>query len=431
MNIHALRNVINGVYMIDPLQIPNYEYMLAALLNGLSIDSKENDNDFKSFIQDAVLGQTTNAAGDAPQATQIAVHQQRGIMLRDSMGCGHIGTREVGNRLLRYDANEEVMAQIIIFDTPGGGANSSVEIADAIAKCTKPVYAWVDGMCCSAGIYSASYCKEIFAHRDTDCIGSIGTYARYTGRKNGEANANGEYTYEVYATNSENKNFEYRELIEKGNDSPIKAEVDKHRNRFVKDILANRPNATEKDHCHGNTWDASEVVDSLIDGIKPWSELIDHIVSEYKKTNSSGGASSTSNSNNKNHKPMKDLTVLAAVLASAGLQDLETDNDGDLNLTSEQLTALNSALATYNSTDVSAIEAERDSAITARETAEEAQSNAEAALVTANEEIAELKEATPAGSAGSTPPGESGKGHHQSNQEAMADAAAIIKEIEG
>ena len=383
MNYHALHTVLSGIYHIDPLQISSYEFLLDALRNGFDFEVDQDKDEFRSYTLDNVMANTVGA-GSAPQATKIAVHQQRGIMLKDSMGCGHIGTRELGHRLAQQDANDDVMAQIIIFETGGGASNSPIEIADAIAKCEKPVYAWIDGMCCSAGIYSASYCKEIFAHRSTDWVGSIGTYAEYRGFKSGEKDGQGQYHYRVYATKSDHKNKSYEELIQNGNVTFVKEMVDLHRDRFERDILKNRPKADAKTHCHGDTWEASEVVGPLVDGIKTWEELIDYIVAENSESNSSGGTSSTSISNNKNQNSMKDLIVLAAVLAAAGLHDLELDAEGDLTLNSEQLTALDGALGSHNSTDISAIEKARDDA-------QAAQTKAEGDLAAANLRIAEME----------------------------------------
>lgn len=435
MNIHAYRDILSGVYSINPMQIPFFEHMLYALRNGFEFDGPSEMDEFKSFLQETKLGSAATTSGQAPQATKIAVHSQRSVILRDDMGCGHVGTRTIGNRMLQADADADVMAQIIWLDTPGGDSRAFEEIRDAKAKCNKPVYAFVDVMCCSAGMHIASFCDEIYAHRATDIVGSIGTYAEYAGFKNGDKDDQGRIHYRVYATKSDHKNKEFESLFQDGNVELIKDMADKYRDRFVSDVLTNRPGANEEEHCHGDTWDASEVVGSLIDGIKTFDELVDHIVGENEQKNLSGGASSTSNSNNQNQISMKNYAALVALFALAGLSDLELDADGELNLNAEQLTALNSATEKYNSTDVAAITTERDNALAAQATAEgdlaTANTEHETALATANTRIAELEGGAGAGTQHQIAKADGASGGEQISEQkaAMDDAKSLLASL--
>lgn len=71
----------------------------------------------------------------------------------------------------------EVTCILMDLDTPGGEITNIPETAQAIraASAQKPVYAFTDAMCCSAGYWLACAAKEFFATPSAD-IGSIGVY---------------------------------------------------------------------------------------------------------------------------------------------------------------------------------------------------------------------------------------------------------------
>lgn len=72
-------------------------------------------------------------------------------------------------------SNRSVASILFRFDTPGGEADGVNELAKAIraAREHKPVWAYVDGMCASAGYWLASQTQHIIAE-ETSEVGSIG-----------------------------------------------------------------------------------------------------------------------------------------------------------------------------------------------------------------------------------------------------------------
>lgn len=74
-------------------------------------------------------------------------------------------------------ANDRVKALLLHMDTPGGTVTDADGIYRAILnykeKHKVPVYAFVDGMCASGGMYIASACDKIFA-TPSSVVGSIG-----------------------------------------------------------------------------------------------------------------------------------------------------------------------------------------------------------------------------------------------------------------
>lgn len=72
--------------------------------------------------------------------------------------------------------NSQIRAIVFYCDTPGGSAIGCKRLADQVFKARgkKPIHAYVQGMCGSAGYYLASACDKIAATADS-LVGSIGT----------------------------------------------------------------------------------------------------------------------------------------------------------------------------------------------------------------------------------------------------------------
>jgi len=73
-------------------------------------------------------------------------------------------------------ADKDVKRILLRIDSPGGSVNGLSELGDTLndVKAKKPVFAYIEGMGCSAAYYIASYAEQIYAER-TALIGSIGT----------------------------------------------------------------------------------------------------------------------------------------------------------------------------------------------------------------------------------------------------------------
>jgi ClpP class serine protease len=73
------------------------------------------------------------------------------------------------------DRDGGIKAALLRFNTPGGEADGCGELADYVAAVAsrKPLVAYVEGLCASAGIWLASQCTRIVGH-ETSEEGSIG-----------------------------------------------------------------------------------------------------------------------------------------------------------------------------------------------------------------------------------------------------------------
>lgn len=88
----------------------------------------------------------------------------------------HAGTLEVLSELTRDDEN---VALLMLFNTPGGSLYESDELYHAVMtykeKTGRPVYAYMKQECCSGGVYAAMAADTIMAARMT-ITGSVGVY---------------------------------------------------------------------------------------------------------------------------------------------------------------------------------------------------------------------------------------------------------------
>jgi signal peptide peptidase SppA len=103
----------------------------------------------------------------------------RGVMMKHESswggGCSTVATR----RSLRRAANDPNCSKIVLLvDSPGGSVDGTADLADDIVKvkATKPVVAYIEGMCCSAALWVASQCTQVVCSPNVLSVGSIGVY---------------------------------------------------------------------------------------------------------------------------------------------------------------------------------------------------------------------------------------------------------------
>lgn len=90
---------------------------------------------------------------------------------------GMTDCRDIEEMMREAMENDEVDSFILDINSPGGTVTGVPELADFIAKVNtqKPVYSWVDELCCSAAYWLASS-SECICVRPSAVIGSIGVY---------------------------------------------------------------------------------------------------------------------------------------------------------------------------------------------------------------------------------------------------------------
>lgn len=112
----------------------------------------------------------------AIEGGSIAIIDIQGTMTKAGSSLGGGGTVEARQAVRQAEKDPTVGSIIIRFDSPGGTVSGTADLAAEVAKTTKPTIAFVEDLCCSAAMWVASQCDEIYANNATAMIGSIGTF---------------------------------------------------------------------------------------------------------------------------------------------------------------------------------------------------------------------------------------------------------------
>lgn len=218
----------------------------------------------------------------APEQSFAIVPIYGAIMKADY--CGDAGSMTNANRIKQANANPNIAGIFLKIDSPGGSVNGTKSLADAIAACTKPVYAYVeDGSCCSAAYWIASASNKVFASQQLDCVGSIGVYCTFMDYKP-YFEEQGVKIHEIYAPQSTEKNKAYKEALENKYEG-MKARLSTIAENFINEVKANRGAALKVGADHkafkGADFFAPEALEiGLIDGICSFEECVAAMLDE-------------------------------------------------------------------------------------------------------------------------------------------------------
>lgn len=391
MNYLFLKDIVSSPWQVDAVTLRSLLPIFRGFMAGANIDKAEEPEYYKPYFVSAndkktLMGYYADDQDESPDQEPekekvVNVLPIRSVLTKHDQECGPRGTRTYANRLLRADAEENVIGHIIIMESGGGQSIAVPELTDAIKKCKKPILTWVDGMACSAAYYIASYTKEIIASRDNDMIGCIGTMVVYEGRTaKSEANEDGERQVTIYADGSEEKNQEYELAINDFDFSLVRQRfLNPLNEQFKANVTANRK-AVKPEQLKGRTFFASDCVGTLIDSIGEFSVAMERIIAlaDFKpKQKSSNQNSVPLNSINSMKKQFLNVNKVLNVETLEATDDGVFLNEDQLELidnqiaqidtlTSEHATAIENItaeLATANET-VNTITAERDTART-------------------------------------------------------------------
>lgn len=189
----------------------------------------------------------------------VRVIEAYGMMAPGSDGIpGFLDTSLLRTALVEADADPEVEAVVVDWDSPGGYVEGTQEAADALAMMGKPVVSYVSGQCCSAAYWVASASDAIIASQSAD-IGSVGVYVVHEDLS-GMADQMGikvdvisSGKYKGMGVAGTSLTPEQRGLIQ--------SHVDKLASRFKASILAERPEIPAE-AMEGQTFMADEALDN-------------------------------------------------------------------------------------------------------------------------------------------------------------------------
>ena len=351
----------NKFFMISPTWLHSMRGVIENNLNGHTLLRKEtkvigeriffsNKGVVKAARISTEDGKYIDSWNDNSDDPFINVLYATGPITRNGGMCSY-GSIEHRDMMLSAADNKNCVGHLFVIDTPGGSAWAKNDYQQAIEYAhTKgqPVVAFVDGMCCSAGMYLAALCDERYYMHPKDTIGCIGVLAAFYSKKDGEKNEYDCETYhEFYDPESYNKNQEYREVVYDNNNEKWLKELAELGVEFRADVKAACPNATDE-HLHGKVFDAEKVKGILMDGQKTLSETFDRVIElSEKRGNAAGKNVKQANTNPQTNKKMnKKYTAVATLL---GVDELVVSQEGAyintplLDKAAENLAALNEA----------------------------------------------------------------------------------------
>lgn len=264
-NIYLLRAILSGVWLIDKRSAEAYFPIINQMLKGEKVDlgttpqrpymiveSMSDDED------DYGIQQMPESGMGAVDEDSIAVIPLQGPIIKYDTWC-ETGAQSIAKTLLEADANSNIRGMIILADTPGGEAFAVETITDAIKQCKKQVVMLVDGMLCSAGMWIGSACDEIIVKGSTSLLGSIGTMITITDFRE-HFKKEGIELREIYADDSTDKNKEWRDALEK-NDQTMKERLLNPLNELFKNaVMSGLPNVNKEMTLTGRTFLADEAI---------------------------------------------------------------------------------------------------------------------------------------------------------------------------
>lgn len=198
-----------------------------------------------------------------------------GPITRNGDACTY-GSKDIRDWMMEAADNRYCRAHVIVINTPGGSAwakNDFKQAIDYAHERGQRVYALIDGLCASAGMYLASFCDEVYVVNLKDQLGCVGVMASFFTLGDGEKIYTNETYHEYYATKSINKNKEIRDIANDNDATLLIAELDKLEDEFRTDMQASFTNATDE-HLDGKVFYADEVMGVLCDGQMLLGELI-------------------------------------------------------------------------------------------------------------------------------------------------------------
>lgn len=256
--------------------------------------------------------------------------------------CGNPGTATIANQIA-LAASDKAKDSILLYfeNVPGGQVDGTEHLANTIAtaKSNKPVIAIISGMACSAGVWAASQCSEVYATSQTDQVGCIGVVCKL----NKSADKGVEY---VYSDLSPNKNAEFRDtnLLKENYLNPV-AQL------FQSQVIAGRGGKIKADSpiLSGNTLIAAQAQkQGLIDGVLPFAQIVKRANYLSKKNKMEGTATAFNKTLVTAKADAFAVTDEGFALSEDALRNIETalihaeDTQAQLTAANEQLTALSS-----------------------------------------------------------------------------------------
>lgn len=262
----------------------------------------------------------------------ISILYVDGPVTRNGGECTY-GSVEHRDMMMEAADNPLCIGHVFYINTPGGSAwakNDYQQAIDYAHERGQKVYAFVDGMCCSAGMYLAALCDERYYMHPKDQIGCIGVMAAFYTIADGAHNQYDETTYhEIYDPESFEKNKEIRDIANDGDDKLLVEELTKLGIEFRADVKKACPKATDE-HLHGKVFDAADVKGILMDAQSTLGDLFAKMIKDAAaRGNQAAQAAQRQTIFNNNNNPEINMERNYQTVAKMmGVDELVVTNEG-------------------------------------------------------------------------------------------------------
>lgn len=262
----------------------------------------------------------------------ISILYVDGPVTRNGGECTY-GSVEHRDMMMEAADNPLCIGHIFYINTPGGSAwakNDYQQAIDYAHERGQKVYAFVDGMCCSAGMYLAALCDERYYMHPKDQIGCIGVMAAFYTIADGAHNQYDETTYhEIYDPESFEKNKEIRDIANDGDDKLLVEELIKLGVEFRADVKKACPKATDE-HLHGKVFDAADVKGILMDGQATLGDLFAKMIKDAAARGNQAAQAAQRQTifNNNNNPEINMASNYQTVAKMMGVDELVVTNEG-------------------------------------------------------------------------------------------------------
>jgi ClpP class serine protease len=286
-----LHQILNGYWAIEYGYSLNYLPIVIPWLKGeqpvfSGADKKDRESDlFYEAVRIAtmqngayVVSERGNQTPEKAPQDSIAIITINGAITKQDQDCGPAGMATKSNILQRCYANSNIKGIVLDIESGGGSTNAMFLMNETLAQKNKPVVGFANDMAGSAAYGILSGCDIAVANNSLSqigCIGTIGTIIDYSK----QLQQQGINLIEVYASQSTDKNNEFREAL-KGNLKPLQEKIDIVNNAFINLVKANRGSrliGDEKAWNTGKTFFAPEAKKiGLIDEIDSFSNILNY-----------------------------------------------------------------------------------------------------------------------------------------------------------
>lgn len=262
----------------------------------------------------------------------ISILYVDGPVTRNGGECTY-GSVEHRDMMMEAADNPLCIGHIFYINTPGGSAwakNDYQQAIDYAHERGQKVYAFVDGMCCSAGMYLAALCDERYYMHPKDQVGCIGVMAAFYTIADGAHNQYDETTYhEIYDPESFEKNKEIRDIANDGDDKLLVEELTKLGVEFRADVKKACPKATDE-HLHGKVFDAADVKGILMDAQSTLDDLFAKMIKDAAARGNQAAQAAQRQTifNNNNNPEINMASNYQTVAKMMGVDELVVTNEG-------------------------------------------------------------------------------------------------------